>query len=565
MVKRSLVQVVVCLGLLWPGCGSDIGINGGGGGSAGGSGEGGAGGAGGAEPIAPVVVEVFPQEMATDVEPGTTIRAQFNTELDEATVTSTSFVVRRADGTSVNGSAALDTTGRTVIFSPDSALDLMSPIAAALTTAIRSVNGLSLDANFVWRFTTRAGAWGDPERVETGDMDATSPQVALDASGNAIAVWSQSDQSSPRIWASRFVPGTGWSDAMIISDAGAVGVAQVAADPRGNAVAVWDESDGTSSSIWANRFTRDLGWGGGELIESIVGNAKAAQVGMDTNGNATSLWRQQEATRFDIWANRLVPGTGWNEAATIEVNNAGNANFPRLSVAPSGNAMAIWGQSDGTRINIWANRFVSSSGWENAAIIERAGGDGRLPDVALDSNGNGMAVWTQTDGTRFNVWANRFTRANRWGSAQLIETDDGGSASGARVVVYPQGNALAIWVQSDGAMTNVWANRFSAAGGWGDAELIETDDMGDADSVEIAVTSKGHAVAVWSQSDGTRKNIWANRFAPDVGWGAPDLLEAGDVGDAVDPQISLNGGGRAIVVWTYSDETRSGVWANRFE
>ncbi len=564
MVNRSLVQVVVGFGALLLGCGSDLGIHGGSAGGSGGS-AGGAGGAGGLEEIAPVVIQVSPQDMATDVEPDTTIRAQFNTELDEASVTPTSFLVRRPDGTSVAGSVALDTTGLTAIFSPDSALDLMSPFAAALTTGIRSTDGLRLDANFVWSFTTRAGAWREAEPLETDDVDATSPQVALDASGRAIAVWSQSDGVSPRIWASRFVPGTGWGDAIIISDTGAAGVAKVAADPQGNAVAVWDESDGMTSSIWANRFTPMTGWGGGVLVEDNAGNAEAAQVGMDRNGNATSLWRQQEATRFDIWASRLVPSTGWNDAVTIEVNNAGNANFPRLSVAPGGNAMAVWGQSDGTRINIWANRFVLGMGWENAALIEQAGGNGMLPDVALDSNGDAMAVWSQTDGTRFNVWANRFTRATRWGSAQLIETDDGGSASGTRVVVYPPGNALAVWVQSNGTVTNIWANRFTAAGGWGAAELIETDDAGDADSVQIAVDLRGNAIAVWSQSDGTRRNIWANRFAPDAGWEAPQLLEAGDAGDAVNPQIALNAGGRAIAIWSYNDGTRSGVWANRFE
>ena len=37
------------------------------------------------------------------------------------------------------------------------------------------------------------------------------------------------------------------------------------------------------------------------------------------------------------------------------------------------------------------------------------------------------------------------------------------------------------------------------AGAWGTAALIEPDNA-------------SHALAVWAQSDGTRRNIWANRY-----------------------------------------------------
>ena len=47
---------------------------------------------------------------------------------------------------------------------------------------------------------------------------------------------------------------------------------------------------------------------------------------------------------------------------------------------------------------------------------------------------------------------------------------------------------------------------------WGTAALIETDNAGGASTPQIAIDASGNALAVWSQSDGTRDNIWANRF-----------------------------------------------------
>jgi hypothetical protein len=52
-----------------------------------------------------------------------------------------------------------------------------------------------------------------------------------------------------------------------------------------------------------------------------------------------------------------VAGVGWGTAALIETDNAGGAVAPQIAVDPTGNAIAVWYQFDGTRFNIWANRF----------------------------------------------------------------------------------------------------------------------------------------------------------------------------------------------------------------
>jgi hypothetical protein len=81
-----------------------------------------------------------------------------------------------------------------------------------------------------------------------------------------------------------------------------------------------------------------------------------------------------------------------------------------------------------------------------------------------------------------------------------------------QVAVDPSGNAVAVWKQSDGALDNIWANRYTVGFGWGMAELIETEDLGDAERPQIALDPEGNAIAVWYQDDGTHINVWANRL-----------------------------------------------------
>ena len=94
----------------------------------------------------------------------------------------------------------------------------------------------------------------------------------------------------------------------------------------------------------------------------------------------------------------------------------------------------------------------------------------------------------------------------------MIEADNAGSAFNPQIAFDGSGNAMAVWYQSDGARSNIWAARFTPAGGWGGPAMIETDNAGNALNPQIAVDGSGNALTVWQQVDGTRDNIWANRF-----------------------------------------------------
>ncbi|MGC2165325.1 MAG: hypothetical protein WA632_04865, partial [Gallionella sp.] len=99
--------------------------------------------------------------------------------------------------------------------------------------------------------------WGAAELIETDDTDsALSPQIAFDSSGNALAVWQQRDGTRYNILANRYTAGSGWGTAKLIEsdDTGDASDPQIAFDASGNALAVWQQYDGTRYNILANRF-----------------------------------------------------------------------------------------------------------------------------------------------------------------------------------------------------------------------------------------------------------------------------------------------------------------------
>ena len=100
--------------------------------------------------------------------------------------------------------------------------------------------------------------------------------------------------------------------------------------------------------------------------------------------------------------------------------------------------------------------------------------------------------------------------------------------------------------------------------GWGKAELIGMDGGGLSAKPHIAVDASGNAIAVWLQDDGTREDIWANRYVAGTGWGAAELIEV-DAGLVLDPQIAVDASGNAIAVWPQITGTGYSIFACQLE
>jgi hypothetical protein len=407
---------------------------------------------------------------------------------------------------------------------------------------------------------TDAREWGAAVLIENDDGAVSdAPHVAMDGAGNAVAVWKQSDGTYFHIWSNRFSPGSGWAGAALVqSDDAFTEDPQVAVADYGDAVAVWAQHNGTTGyDIWSNRSTRTGGWESPEIIGGPVGFGP--KVAVDPAGRAVAVWRQPDGGYQSIWANRLSTSGDWAVAEVIE-STTGAAAVPEVAMDLEGNAIAVWMQLDSAAYNIWANRLPFWTGWGTAEKIESDETHGAtVPYIAMDAKGNALALWQQT-GT---IGSNYFDEPSEsWGTATLSEVNDGSSAAAPRIAMDAHGNAVAVWRQPGGSVYDIWANQLTPSGGWGTPERIETNG-GEPANPELAMDLRGNAVAVWAQDNGTTGyDIWSNRFSPAFGWGTAERIETSD-GGAAEPQVAMDAQGHALVVWRQSDGARFNIWSNQ--
>jgi hypothetical protein len=115
-----------------------------------------------------------------------------------------------------------------------------------------------------------------------------------------------------------------------------------------------------------------------------------------------------------VWFARYTAGAGtspgtWSAAAPLSAVSPPSfgANID-IAFDVRGNALAVWEQSDGTHDSVWASRYTEAAGWSAPVMIgHAANGDAVGPQIAIDANGNAVAVWGQADSTQgYNqVWS----------------------------------------------------------------------------------------------------------------------------------------------------------------
>jgi hypothetical protein len=285
-------------------------------------------------------------------------------------------------------------------------------------------------------------------------------------------------------------------------------------------------------------------------------------VAIDGQGHALAVWVQGTTSgAYRPFASRSSPHAGWDSAHELDTVHPGDVARPAVAVNEAGFGVAVWELRDGARVDLYAAEYTPGTGWSEARLLETRDEPVSTPRVGVDAEGNALVVWMQSDGTAESVWAVRRVKGAGWGSPLLLETDAGATRVPA-LALEGSGRAVAAWLQPDsGGTLRVRASRFVPGSGWTPPEQAAASAEGA--SVSAAVSAEGSAILLFRGVDATLGlSLYSTRFVPGVGWSAAaTLLGAAPPSPGGDePGIAMDRWGRAMVAWPQPD-VFSGTWS----
>ena len=138
----------------------------------------------------PTVMQKTPAGGATGVDPATPVRATFSRAMDPSTINTSSFTLKRPDGTTVPASVTYDSLSFTATLTPTLPLALTTTYTATLASTIKSANGVAIGAAQTWSFTTR------PPDSTPPVVSVTAPQSGATVGGTVNLTANATDNSA---------------------------------------------------------------------------------------------------------------------------------------------------------------------------------------------------------------------------------------------------------------------------------------------------------------------------------------------------------------------------------
>ncbi len=288
-------------------------------------------------------------------------------------------------------------------------------------------------------------------------------------------------------------------------------------------------------------------------------DAKNPQTAMNVAGHGLVVWEQSDGLNSQIYKVEFVNGAWTKTMLTAHISpEGGNAYFPRVAINDNGDAVIVWVQYDGANYRIYMSErknWIWTHPLNLSDSISPAGTDANYPRVVMDNEGDAVIVWQQSDGTVSQVFkCERINGIWMRPSTPIVNiSPDGQDAYYPVVAMDETGDAVIAWEQFDGAnwqifkserRNGIWANPLSL----GDNISPNSED---AHHPQVVMNASGGAIITWEQNDGYRCQIFISMLT-DGEWKHPaDLTDniSPDAGNAYYPQAAMNDSGNAVITW----------------
>ena len=331
------------------------------------------------------------------------------------------------------------------------------------------------------------GPWGAPLALSTPAGRVAAPQVAA-AGRTVVATWVRYDGKDLITQVADRDSKTGaWSTPRSLSPTGRdAQVPEIAVDAHGDTVVVWTDVGSTNWTIKA--AYRDAGgtWGETSVLEGPELGTSVPAVVIDSAGSPTAVWAASSGTGWAVHSSSRTSSGAWSKPVVVSGLDATGSIAPQLALAGNGDVTAVWSRAvAATTLLEWATRSASAGTWSTPKELF-PGATGVEPQIAANARGDGVILWTDSGATGFVLKASARRPGKAWGKATVLASAASGILS-PRIAVDGEGGGVAVWSHPTGGATRVEATSLRAGTTRWAAARDLSSPLGDAVTPQVAV------------------------------------------------------------------------------
>jgi Ca2+-binding RTX toxin-like protein len=238
---------------------------------------------------------------------------------------------------------------------------------------------------------TVGGSWARAQTLSGPIGNASAPVIAVADQGAAVASWRWSDGAFLVVQAAMRSNDGVWSAPEVLSGPGrSASQPQVAMDASGNAVVAWIRYNGSWTAPQITSRTAGGKWEAVQNLSERGGNARRLDLAMNSSGDAAVTWIQGRLeASADLWSSfRPAASRRWNGAPVTEGWDGLEA---RIALDEQGNATAVWAGS----FLISASFKPVGEAWQGDYLLSSYDHYSAQPAVTTQRPENATAVWVR--------------------------------------------------------------------------------------------------------------------------------------------------------------------------
>ena len=398
-----------------------------------------------------------------------------------------------------------------------------------------------------------AADWSAPESIGSGQgWMVLSPSIAGNAMGQEIVAWMEWDvDTAAGVWANQYAPATGWAGAVLLAEiVDLVGYSAAGIDDDGVCTVAWIDG----ATVLSMSYIPSSGWQEPVTVGISSGRwAYGLQLAVSPGGAAMLIWFEDSQSSYGpiLTSYRSSPDSAWTAPVPIQ-QSADPLMYPSIAIDGQGVVIAVFSLYDGDLWGIWANRYVPGYGWEGERPIQSETGPGFAPSLSVTRNGNAVACWQQFEGSWSPPsvpYVNMYTPATGWGTAMNLEDAPHAGCASPDVALGEDGSAVAAWrmIIPDQSASYIRTSRYVPEMGWSAPTTLDGSLNGL--DTDVAVGPDSNAYISWIGGfdwQNSTNDIFVSHYNDSVGWEPTVLLAEGNCSA---PDVLAENDGGAVVLF----------------
>ena len=441
-------------------------------------------------------------------------------------------------------------------------------------------------------YAQRYDAAGNPVGVnfqandDVGTQAQYNPSVAMDTLGDFVISWYDRRNAHYDIYAQRYdTAGTPIDSNFLVNDD--VGTyaqyyPRTAMGVAGDFVITWYDDRSGNNDIWAQRYdAAGDPLGVNYKVNDDLGTASQylPDIAIDSSGNYIITWYDY---RFDsdIYAQMYDADGNPQHPNNLKVNaDMGTCTQYYATAAmdtASNFVVCFYDSRDGAAYDVWIQRYDAAGNalGVNFKANDVSGSVSGWNSVAMDAVGNFVACWTDRRTGNSDIFAQRYDAAGNPLGANFKVNDDAGTATQytSRVATDHIGNFVIAWtdLRNGSSDYDVYAQRYDAAGNPLGVNFRVNDDAAGSLNIgpAIAFDRAGNFVISWHDSRvSSAGDIYAQRFdATGHPQGTNFRVDEAPSGYQMWSAVALDSAGNFVICWwDWRDSPNTDIYARMFD